>query len=291
MTPPREDTICASGTTYPNTSWRNKLSTLDVGLWAFSILATAIITVAVTKYYSRRQVQRQLTAYLDVHSSPFQDLAQDVRDKMELSYENRTVRNLRHIEFVIVNTGQLAIRDCEEPLTVRLPDGITDVMDATITDQSPGVGAAVPIPYWDSFPNLSYTFRLLNPNEWFRLKILLDAPTPLEPMDWTFSIRGENISPTVPVRHARVASTDKGSRLANELITTAFLVGATMAGGLVLLLLNAIGMDFQGGPKALVVLAVVLVFAAGITGGILTTVPVVKATIGDFLPEGAARDR
>lgn len=262
------------------------MGALEIGLWIASIAATA----GITRHYSRKQIRRRLVAYLDIYSSPFEGLEGTVREALALRYRGSPVQSLRHIEFVVVNEGDLAIKEWEKPLSMNFEAGVS-IVDADVVAQSSGVEAKVLGSTSDAgILTLSFPFGLLNPGDWFRVKLLLDAVEDPKPSDWTLTIRGENVAPRVEMKPARLDDSAFRKWL-SDLFVTFTMVGAAVVMGVLYGVGRLVGYDPTVDPQTTldqIIVWVALVVAIVIGGWFATQIGGDAENEG-WLPEGARK--
>jgi len=101
-----------------------------------SLVAGIVAAGLVSRYYFRRSVEKSLTPYIQFSSSPLKGIDPEVRKELEVKYRDHAIDNLYEIQFLIANTGDKAIRDVIEPLTLTIPDGCV-LLDASVLHVSP----------------------------------------------------------------------------------------------------------------------------------------------------------
>lgn len=154
---------------------------ITIGILIIGIIATVLITRA----YYRRTLTKSLTPYIHYTCSLLSDDFSDLRRDLKVIYKNQEIDNLYEICFEIVNTGDKAIQDVIEPLTLSIPKKCT-LLDAGFFPE----GAKyknIKIKISTDKKKVSYLFPLLNRGESFMTRLLLNG-TPIE-KDFEFSIR------------------------------------------------------------------------------------------------------
>lgn len=180
------------------------MSRLEIFLWIASLLLTVGATWAITRRWTLRSIRRELGVYLDGASSLFEGVDPEVRESLHVNYEGTKISELWHVELIVSNDGERAIRNYVEPLTLDLPEG-TRVLDAAVTASSPHdlEAGGTAKHFSDRGPELIFKFPLLNSGDWFRVKILVGGDLEEDPEDWTLRIRAEDLDSEISVRHAR----------------------------------------------------------------------------------------
>ena len=162
-----------------------------------SLVAGIVAAGLVSRYYFRRSVEKSLTPYIQFSSSPLKGIDPEVRKELEVKYRDHAIDNLYEIQFLIANTGDKAIRDVIEPLTLTIPDGCV-LLDASVLHVSPK-GRKIILEMSEDKQEVRYIFPLLNSGEFFISKLLLNgAPTE---ESFSFSIVADELPPTLTPTH------------------------------------------------------------------------------------------
>lgn len=201
----------------------------DLTLSLASLIIGVLATVWVSRYYFLRAVDKKLTAYVQFSSSLFDGVDPSVREALKISYKGTAVSDLLDIQFLVANTGERAIRDVINPLSVSIPKDCT-LLDASVLHVSPE-GREVTIT--QSAKTVSFLFPLLNTGEFFVTKLLLQGRA--RPKDFLFSITVDDLPPTlcpIPLPHDLI-DTGKKRGFEGELLVLGvilLLFGASFAG-------------------------------------------------------------
>lgn len=151
-----------------------------------SLIVGVVATVWVSAYYFRRSLTKSLTPYVQFTSKPFQGISADVRKALQVTYSGVPVEDLYEVQFVIANTGDKAIRDLIEPLSLSIPDKST-LLDASVLYQEPSeLKTALTIP--DNRRSIAINFLLLNKGDFFVLKVLLNGAPKLEELKFSILV-------------------------------------------------------------------------------------------------------
>jgi hypothetical protein len=132
------------------------------------------------------------------------DLDPEIRKNFTVEFHDTPVKNLTVLELVIANEGTHPIRDCVEPLAVRLPDSVS-LLDVTVPYVNPEgrhVSAAV-----KSKHHFEYLFSILNPREYFLTKIVADGYVDLE--ESSITIGADNLPPRIKPQFSDRVETTK----------------------------------------------------------------------------------
>jgi len=168
---------------------------LSIALTLVGILIGVIATVIVSRYYYLRSFDKQLTPYI-VHSGSVLGINPSVRELLKVYYKGVEINELFELRIMIANDGQRAIRDCITPLHLTIPAS-TKVLDFEILYKHPE-GRIVEL-FKEELPEggtrFQLDFPLLNRDEYFLLKILLDNR--LEPEELRFEITADDLPPTL----------------------------------------------------------------------------------------------
>lgn len=156
-----------------------------------SLVVGVLATLFVSHYYFRRSVSKCLTPYIHSYSSLFRGVESSVREALKISYKGTSVDDILDIQFLIANTGERAIRDIIEPLTLDIPNNCS-LLDATILHVSPQ-GRDVRIKTQEN--RIVFEFPLLNSNDFFVAKVLLSGKA--KSGDFAFRITVDDLPPKI----------------------------------------------------------------------------------------------
>jgi hypothetical protein len=156
-----------------------------------SLIVGVVATVLVSRYYFRRSFNKSLTAYIQFSSLPLSGIDPTARKAIEIRYYDRVVENLFEIQFLIANSGDKAIRDVIEPLTLAIPSSAI-LLDASILHVSPD-GRHVGLKISADQQRVSFDFQVLNSDDFFITKLLLDGSPKLK--DFSFTIVADELPP------------------------------------------------------------------------------------------------
>jgi hypothetical protein len=160
------------------------------------LIVGVVATVLVSRYYFRRSFNKSLTPYIQFSSLPLSGIDPTARKAIEIRYHDRVVENLFEIQFLIANSGDKAIRDVIEPLTLAIPRS-TILLDASILHVSPD-GRHVGLQISSDQQRVSFDFKVLNSDEFFIAKLLLDGSP--KPKDFSFTIVADELPPRLKPR-------------------------------------------------------------------------------------------
>lgn len=185
-----------------------------VALTLGSLLVGVLATILVTRHFFQKSVAKHLTPYIQ-HALPLlTGIDPEVRKALKVFYQDTEVDDIFQLQFVIVNEGERAIRNCIEPLSLPLPLGV-QVLDASILHVHPqGRAVGVKVLTSGSTSRIQFPFSLLNKGEGFVAKILLkgvvsrkdlrfeivvdDLPPVIEPQVWQIGFAEEAHTFDVP---------------------------------------------------------------------------------------------
>lgn len=159
-------------------------------------------TVLVSRYYFRRSIGKSLTPYIQFWSSPLAEIAPEVARELEVRYQGQFIADLFEIQFLIANSGDRAIRNIIEPLTLTVPDEVK-LLDATILHVDPE-GRRVDLKVHESHQKVAFEFPLLNSGEFFIAKLLLNGNA--RPSAFQFSIAAEDLPPRITPKYLAPSS-------------------------------------------------------------------------------------
>ncbi len=190
-----------------------------------SVIFGVIATILVSNHYFRRSKEKSLTPFIQFSTSIFRGVDSSVRDALKIEYKGVPIKDLFEIQFLIANTGERPIRDVIRPLTMRIPEN-SQILDASILYIHPK-GREVSISVNES--NVAFNFELLNSDEFFISKVLLEGE-PKE-KDFEFSISVDDLPPKLDCRFLPLSLVDTGEKREFE--------AGMLVGGLVCLILGA----------------------------------------------------
>lgn len=166
----------------------------DLAIAGVSLLAGIIATVVVSRYYFRRTVSKAITPYVLSHSDVLGDIDAVVRDALKVQYHGVEVTSLTDIQLLIANTGERAIRDEIEPLSLHLPRE-AEVLDAKVLHVEPA-GRAVDVAVVGNVnggSRVNFLTPLLNRGEFFIVRLFVKGSVAAR--DLRFTIVAEDLPP------------------------------------------------------------------------------------------------
>lgn len=139
------------------------------------IIIGVAATILVARYYFRRSTNKRISVFVTLSNRIFAGIEQEVRKQLAFHYKGKEINELQQINLIIVNDGDRAIRDCIEPLTLRLKKSTT-ILDVTVLHREPAdLQIKIAQDRDDNMPVVRCEFPLLNSGEFFMLKLLLDG--------------------------------------------------------------------------------------------------------------------
>ncbi|MFD1359085.1 hypothetical protein ACFQ4X_14290 [Fictibacillus halophilus] len=169
------------------------------GLWLsiVSLVVGMIASYLVSYYFFKKSSKnKSLTPFLQFSSSPLDGLDQDLKEDLKIKYKQKEVEDLFEVQFLIANTGEKAISNLIEPLTLVLPNDC-ELLDANILYKNPD-GRKVLISLQNQRQLIEYNFPLLNAGEFFITKLLINGSPLLS--DLKFTIEGEELPPELDIK-------------------------------------------------------------------------------------------
>jgi hypothetical protein len=164
-----------------------------------AIVTTIVgVTVAIlaARHYYTRSVKHRLAVYWLPAPSILSGVDRDTRKELSIQFRGEVVKELAVTEFLIANEGADPIRENIEPLTFKI---LTDskIVDASITYVQPeGRKVVADLVSEEEF---RCDFPLLNPNEYFYVKLITDGAVPKSKL--TCEITAENLPPRIPIEN------------------------------------------------------------------------------------------
>jgi hypothetical protein len=154
-----------------------------------------ISTIVVSRYFFRKAIAKNLSAYVQFAAPVFAGMDPDVRRELKVSYRGLSVEDLYEFQVAIVNDGERAIRDCIEPLSLWLPPEV-GVLDAVVLRTHPsGRRVDVEVTEASGVVRIKFPFALLNKDEGFVIKLISRGR--LRPRDARFRIVAEDLPPII----------------------------------------------------------------------------------------------
>ena len=128
----------------------------DLVLLILGVIAGAIASLIISRFYYLKTVTKKLTPYLYIGTAILEGTDPEIREKLKIKFleSNQTesineidVKNPYQLEFIIVNDGELPIRDCIQPLSIKFPGDArlisTNIMGINLSRDRltvPGIG-------------------------------------------------------------------------------------------------------------------------------------------------------
>lgn len=191
-----------------------------------SLIVGIIVTVLVSRYYFQRSVRKSLTPYIQFSSSPLEGIDPEVRKQLEMKYQDLRISDLFEIQFLIANSGDKAIRDVIEPLSLPMP-GNGALLDASVLHVTPE-GRKIQLAIAEDRKEVKFVIPLLNSGEFFITKILLNG-SPSED-EFKFSIVADELPPTLIPVHLPYDSIAASKKREFEFVLLIMGVGTTVIG-------------------------------------------------------------
>lgn len=160
-------------------------------------LIGVVVAILAARYYYVRSSKHRLAAYSIPYPGIFYGVDPEVREGLSIQFRGETVKHLSVVEFLIANEGAGPIRDSIEPLTLDVGEEVR-IVDVSVTYVQPE-GRKVAVN-----PTSKHEFRcefaLLNPNEYFYVKVIADGP--IKRSDVKCTITADNLPPKIKVESA-----------------------------------------------------------------------------------------
>jgi hypothetical protein len=141
------------------------------------IIIGGLITVWASRYFYKKSIKaKTLSCFVQYISEILTNIDPEVKNNLEVDFKGQKVESLYQIQFVIANTGDIAIRNIITPLTLEIPNNGT-ILDANLIDIEPeGREVKLEIPKPGNVSKLN--FPLLNSGEFFIVKLLIKGEVP-----------------------------------------------------------------------------------------------------------------
>ena len=163
----------------------------DLIIAIVSVVVGVAVTLLVGHYYFRRTVNKALTPFVHFTTSLFRGVSPEVREELQIHYRGVRVTEVQELQFLIANTGDRAIRDVIEPLTVAIPPTCS-LLNAAVLHVSPSERVVEVIP---EVVRVRVKFPLLNSGEFFVLRLLLNGEATAK--DFQFRITADDLPPVL----------------------------------------------------------------------------------------------
>lgn len=143
-------------------------------VWQFIGAAIGLAALILAGVALRKQFQRTALSYQRIATTPLLSVQDELKGKLEIRYDGRTVEQVHLVLIKIMNNGDLPIRatDFEQPLALGFGDPPTKILSAEVVGRStldlqPGLTIE------PTAPVLSMEPVLFNPSDWVTLKVLV----------------------------------------------------------------------------------------------------------------------
>ena len=136
------------------------------------IIIGGLITIWASQYFYKKSVkEKKLSCFIQYISEILTNIDPEVKNNLEVDFKGQKVESLYQIQFVVANTGDIAIRNIISPLTLEIPNKGT-ILDANLVDIEPD-GREVNIESSKAGNIAKLNFPLLNSGEFFIVKLLI----------------------------------------------------------------------------------------------------------------------
>lgn len=168
----------------------------DAMISILSLFGGVLATVVVARYYFLRTVEKSkksLIPYIDFFSELLDGIDPEVRQALSIKYQDHEVEDLIEVQFLVANSGEKPIRDVIKPLSLTVPTS-SKIMNAALLHVSPD-GREVSLNVNKETNTINYIFDLLNKNEFFVVKLLLNGKADID--DFKFTITVDDLPPVL----------------------------------------------------------------------------------------------
>jgi uncharacterized membrane protein YhaH (DUF805 family) len=157
-------------------------------------LVGIIVTILITRHYYGRSSKHRLAIYEFPFPEMLSGVDPDTRRGLTIKFHDKDVVALSVIEFLVANEGAYTIRDTISPLSATV-DEKCQIVDGSITYVYPeGREVALEVISDHQFKCL---FPLLNPGEYFYIKLITDGH--VRRRDIRFTISADGLPPRIDV--------------------------------------------------------------------------------------------
>jgi hypothetical protein len=165
-----------------------------------------VVAILAARHYYRRSAKHRLAIYYLPSPSIFSGVDPEIRRGLSIKFRDETVQQLSVVEFLIANEGADPIRESIEPLTCTIGEK-SRIVDVTVTYVQPEGRSISAETVSDRAFKIS--FPLLNPSEYFYIKLIVDGPVDRSKIKCT--ITADNLPPTIDVESAAGVSFEEDS--------------------------------------------------------------------------------
>lgn len=141
------------------------------------IIIGGAVTVAVSRYFYKKSLKsKELSCFVQYISEILTNIDPDVKNNLEIEFKDHAVEQLYQAQFIIANTGDIAIKDVIKPLKLEIPaDG--EILDANLIYFEPK-GRQDSLKIIVSSQSILFDFPLLNTGDYFIVKVLVKGTPP-----------------------------------------------------------------------------------------------------------------
>ena len=182
---------------------------VNVFLSLLGIVVGVTATALVGRHYFRRTTDRSLTPFVHLSSSVLSDIDPEVRSELKIQFHDQQIADLTHIQLLIANTGNRAIRNCIKPLSITFPKK-TKILDYSIIYKHPKereISAKRSTGKTDTEDSIEVSFPLLNAGDFFLIKFLIEGN--VNPFDLQYRITVDDLPPTLEAEWLPYSSVSK----------------------------------------------------------------------------------
>jgi hypothetical protein len=187
----------------PPRSVNEKMQAVIVGI--VTTVIGIIVAILVTRHYYTRSAKHRLAIYALPSPSIFYGVDPEIRSGLSIQFRGEPVKELSVLEILIANEGATAVQNAIEPLTFAIGEGAR-IVDASVTYVYPeGRNIEIERISDDSF---RCEFALLNPNEYFYVKLITDGRVRWANIKSTIAV--ENLPPRLKLESAAGVKIEAG---------------------------------------------------------------------------------
>jgi len=176
------------------------------------IVISAVVTIAVARYYFRYSFQKRLTVYI-YNAAAALSVDSSIRSSTTVHYKDIKVNEIFRIQFLIQNEGSPTIRDYKKPLSfsTRPLDRHPRLLDVKVVRGSRPVAVNTRT-NTDGSTRTEFDFDLLNKGDFFLVECLFDGKIGQPALN--FEITADGLPDIIPSRSGWLREVDKPDKLA-----------------------------------------------------------------------------
>lgn len=186
---------------------------LAIGLAIGGMIIGAIASFLASRHFFKKGVKEKLIVpYVQFTSKLFSEIDPELKNNLIVKYKGHKVENITQAQFLIANSGDVAIRDIIEPLKLTLPKE-NKIFSVNIIHIEPeGREVSFKIVETDTSNIVKFDIPLLNRGDFFVIKIVAQDTLPDQTEQeksknsekdhlFKFSVTADDLPPKLEISH------------------------------------------------------------------------------------------